>query len=282
MVLNPSNAVISQKLSNIKILSFNVEGLDSMLLDPEFLDLASDHDICLLSETMRKDDSKLNLDNFWDFSLVRPKTAEVGRNSGGLTLLVKTPLRSGIKIAHTSEGILWIRLDKTFFNFDEDFYICAVYISPQSSKNAIVKKTDYFNDLFMTTSKFMGLGNVLLTGDFNSRIGSDTVDEDPDIPFISQLLPVTDPMPELPQRTSCDVVKNPYGRKLLTLCQNLNLKIANGRSPGDMLGNYTCVTQRGASVVDYVIADCQILSRISHLKVLPLLSHLCTHLFRLI
>ena len=269
MATNASNRVISQKLSNLKILSFNVDGLDSMLLDPEFMDLAQDHDICILTETMRKDDTKLNIENFWDFSLVRPKTSKIGRYSGGITLLIKTPLRPGIKIVHRSEGIVWFRLNKEFFNFNEDLYICAVYISPQSSKNPIAKKTDYFNDLLLTTSKFLNMGDVMLTGDFNSRIGSDTVDEDPDIPFISELLPVSDPVSELLQRTSCDVTKSPYGTKLINLCQSLNLKIANGRCPGDMLGNYTCFSNKGASVVDYVIADSRILSNISYLKVLP-------------
>ena len=50
----------SLEVRSLKVLSFNVEGLDSMLLDPNFMELAMKHDICLLSETMRKEDSKLN------------------------------------------------------------------------------------------------------------------------------------------------------------------------------------------------------------------------------
>ena len=79
----------SFQMNELTFLSFNVEGLESMLLDPGFMDLVLQHDICLLTETMRKDNSKLNLDGLWDFSQIRPKCKKKGRNSGGITVLVK-------------------------------------------------------------------------------------------------------------------------------------------------------------------------------------------------
>ncbi len=60
----------------LSLLSFNVEGLESILRDPSFHTLIDVHDICFLSETMKRDDSKLNLKGFWDFSLVRKKKQE--------------------------------------------------------------------------------------------------------------------------------------------------------------------------------------------------------------
>ena len=69
-------------MENLRMLSFNVEGLDSILLDPSFMELINRHDICILTEIMKKDDSKLNLENFWDFSLVRTKEKGPGRYSG--------------------------------------------------------------------------------------------------------------------------------------------------------------------------------------------------------
>ena len=63
-----------QGKENLSILSFNVEGLETELNDPLFIDLLYRHDICLLSETWRKSDSKLDLPGLWDFSLIRPKT----------------------------------------------------------------------------------------------------------------------------------------------------------------------------------------------------------------
>ena len=162
------------KTQNLKILSFNIEGLDSILRDPSFLDLINKHDICILTETMKKDDSKLNLDNFWDFSQIRPKEKKSGRHSGGITILVKTHLRRGARIAHNSEGILWLRLCKNIFNLTNDLLICAAYIPPQKSSKTIMAKTDYFNDLLTTTNHFMTQGNIILAGDFNARIGRDS------------------------------------------------------------------------------------------------------------
>ena len=105
----------SVKMMDLKFLSFNVEGLESMLLDPAFHELINLHDICILVETMKKDDSKLNLKNFWDVSQVRPKETKVGRYGGGITVLVKSHLEKGVKVAHNSEGLFWMRFRKEFF-----------------------------------------------------------------------------------------------------------------------------------------------------------------------
>ena len=122
-MLNKKGDMLLNSTRNLKLLSFNVEGLDSMLLDPNFLDMINKYDICILTETMRKDDSKLNLNGFWDFSLVRPKEKKAGRFSGGITILVKSPLRKGIKIAHSSEGIVWLRLFQNMFMMKNDLFI---------------------------------------------------------------------------------------------------------------------------------------------------------------
>ena len=141
--------------------------------------------------------------------------------------------------------------------------------APQSSTNSIAKRTDYFNDLLATVNGYMNLGNVLLAGDFNSRVGDDQIDEDPQIPFLAHLLPEPTPVQDIPQRVSCDQTTNHNGKKLIHLCRSLDLRIGNGRCPGDALGNFTCFANKGTSVVDYIIGDCQILPKIKCLKVLP-------------
>ena len=59
-------------------------------------------------------------------------------------------------------------------------------------------------------------------------------------------------------RSSCDDKTNTLGRKLLNICHNHNLNIANGQIPGDRLGNFTCFNNLGASVVDYFLANSNI------------------------
>ena len=49
---------------------------------------------------------------------------------------------------------------------------------------------------------------------------------------------------------------NKNGKKLIEMCKMSNLKILNGRMGRDrVIGNYTCCTSRGKSVIDYVIAS---------------------------
>ena len=55
-------------------------------------------------------------------------------------------------------------------------------------------------------------------------------------------------------RVSQDKVTNEYGNYLLNLCKASGLRIMNGRiGSDDGLGKFTCVTENGCSVVDYVL-----------------------------
>ena len=178
------------KRTSLSILGLNVEGLDSILLDPQFHELITDHDICFLTETMKNDESNLNLPNFWDHSLTRVKTKTAGRYSEGITVVVKSELRAGIKVPHKSEGFLWIRLQKDFFHLDHDLYMCGIYIPPSSSDKELLSKVDYFGYLLSQITRFGNLGNVMLVGDLYFRVsfeGSDASEHN--IPFINDILP---------------------------------------------------------------------------------------------
>ena len=54
---------------------------------------------------------------------------------------------------------------------------------------------------------------------------------------------------------------------VLSICQTLNLRILNGRTLGDLMGNYTCFQHNGRSVVDYFISDERIMNNISVMNV---------------
>ena len=143
---------------SLQILSFNVEVISSIIDDPSFFDLANNHDICLLTETWKKDDSKLELPGFWDCSQVRPKHRKAFRHSGGIMVMVKNHVKPGVKVALNTEGFIWLKLEKSFFNFINDVYLCAAYIPPQYSSKNVHMKTDYFIYLFV--SIYLPLYNV--------------------------------------------------------------------------------------------------------------------------
>lgn len=66
-----------------------------------------------------------------------------------------------------SENRLWLKLDKRFFGFEEDLYVCAVYIPPMNSTH---NDNDYLS-LESEILNFCCKGKILLMGDFNSRTG---------------------------------------------------------------------------------------------------------------
>ena len=253
---------------DLKVLCFNVEGLASELEEPDFISLMNKHDICLFSETWKKDDSKIELPGWWDFSVVRPKYRKFGRHSGGITICCRSNLRPGLKIMESSEGFIWFKLDAKFFNLLNDLYVGAVYIPPQYTKNLYSKKIDYFKCLCDALIKYGNKGNIILAGDFNARTGVDHLDHF-DTPHVDEICPKDVVNYINVQRHSCDDKVNNYGKKLSEICKAFNLQIANGTVPGDLLGSYTCYANRGASVVDYVIEDMNIVNIISKLEIIP-------------
>ena len=51
------------------------------------------------------------------------------------------------------------------------------------------------------------------------------------------------------------------------------LKILNGKKIGDLTGKYTCHQSNGSSVVDYIIAEPNIFDKINYFQVLPLTTY---------
>ena len=259
----------NNKKSNLNILSFNVEGLASELDDPSFLDMLYKHDICLLNETWKADDSKIGLPGMWDFSVIRPKSRNAMRHSGGVSVLCKEDIRDGIKVAQSSEGFVWLKLDSTFFGLPEDIYLCAAYIPPEYTTRLVNARTDYFRDLTESLAKFSAKGQIVISGDLNARIGFNEIEKDFDIPILDRMgYTGWGDNIKAQTRSTCDITTNRYGKKLEDLCKGYNLHIANGRVPGDRIGGFTCFTKRGNSVVDYVVCDQNLLGKISKLTIL--------------
>ena len=71
------------------------------------------------------------------------------------------------------------------------------------------------------------------------------------------------------KRTYCDKITNTFGRNLIDLCNYQNLTVLNGRTLGDLQGQYSCFKYNGRSTVDYCIASQRILHQINHYQVSP-------------
>lgn len=70
------------------------------------------------------------------------------------------------------------------------------------------------------------------------------------------------------KRKNQDKETNHFGKQLLDLCAVEGIHLVNGRTNSDLLGNFTFISNRGCSTIDYCIADSAMFKYIGDFKVL--------------
>ena len=117
--------------------------------------------------------------------------------------------------------------------------------------------------------KYQDMSKIILCGHFNSRVGtlSDFITNDKQDPHFDLIY--VDNQHSIPRVCKKDRVINTSGRKLIEICISQNLKIVNGRTNGDNLGQITCYNYKGSSAVDYFIVDDSLFKSILTFKVSP-------------
>ena len=164
----------------------------------EFVDILTKHDIIFLSESWTNDRSNIELNGYVSHNFYRKfQHKNARRNSGGIVLLYKKSLEPGIKIVRNNhDTLIWIKLDKQFFKFDEDLYLCGVYMWGENSPISQINGIDLFQTLQDDIFYFEKLGTVIIAGDFNGRVSNkldyvqydanirnvDSFDYNPDVP----------------------------------------------------------------------------------------------------
>ena len=138
---------------------------------------------------------------------------------------------------------MWIKLEKNFFKFDSDIYLCFVYISPINSSFS-GKNDDIFDLLENDIANFSKTGYCLLFGDFNARtnIDCDHIEDNITDDMFKDISPFYNFEYEdayVPRKNQDTHVTDTYGKKLLDFCKTCDLQITNGRILGDQLGYFT-------------------------------------------
>ena len=238
----------------ISILSWNVHRLVHKLCDSDFLKYVTEYDVIILSETWlsRNTAYNLNIDGYDCYHLYgnKSRAARRGRYSGGISVYYKHELSSKISIVEKQQiGIVWLRLHKTLFSFDEDVYLCCIYNVPSNSALNDIN-VDFFECVEIGIEKYKSKGKILISGDFNSRTATEN-DFVPYDEFIDAANEIDANIDLLP-RTNKDLIVDAYGRKLLNLCKNTGLLIANGRLND---GEFTFQGSQGSSTVDYILLN---------------------------
>jgi exonuclease III len=255
--------------TNVRFMTWNVQGVDKNLLqDPLFNYCLDNNDVIVLTETWLSDRCNIRDNEFYVYHCLRPQNSNAWRPSGGICVLVRNNLRlnnrtkaKGITIMRENEYSIWLKMSREFFTMESDIFIGGIYITPENSTfYNKMSHTNPFQELENDISSFSTDGNIILLGDFNSRTGviKDFLNSQP-------ITDVSDPLDmntisileqaRRSTRNSSDLSVNNFGKNLIQLCINTDIRILNGRSIGDLLGCYTSHQYNGKSVVDYILVS---------------------------
>ena len=151
---------------------WNIRGLTyDKLTDDDFKKYLKT-DIIAFTESFTDEDSNLSLTGYVVDQLVRKHQNEHRtRSSGGIVVHIKSDISQGIDyIKSEHSDIMWLKVKKQFFKIENDLFIGVIYISPKNSSN-VKHKQDTYQILEKELSFYSGQGDIMLGGDFNSRLG---------------------------------------------------------------------------------------------------------------
>ena len=190
------------------------------------------------------------------------------RHYGGLALLIRKTLRSGIKfLKNSSSEFQWVKLLKEYFSLDKDIFLCFSYISPCSFQNK--SDSDSFEAIKRDINIFKNDGNIFICGDLNARTGLDpdfiVNDSDKHVPLDPSYIIDSNIL----QRHSEDTKVDERGKQVIELCISSRMRILNGRILGGSLGKFTCQKSTGASIADYMLASEELLKDVIYFHVHP-------------
>ena len=129
------------------------------MTDEDFVDCVRSYDIVFLCETWtsRRNTINLDIEGYDSAHIFGQKTPGVnkGRQSGGISVYFRKTLKQFITVIEQNKfGIIWLKIDKTLFKFNEDIYICHIYIPPKSSKVLVDKDFDFFEEIEKNIEKY--------------------------------------------------------------------------------------------------------------------------------
>ena len=268
---NKNKMCVTITKRDIKILSWNIQSPSSTegnkFENDSFQRVIMNHDFACLQE-IRRD---VHLTGFRSICSLRKN-----KKSGGVGILIRNELVDGTELVKNESNPDYIicRLDKNFFNLDKDLYIINVYVKPQNSSACATEHNglDTIKLIETTINDLRNHGDVLLCGDFNSRIGHDPgmieCESTDYIPLPSDYEP-----DEFIPRNSLDTSRNTYGTHFINLIKNNQLVILNGRTLGDFQGNFTSIQKNGCTVIDYMATSTALASSVNYFKVLEFTEH---------
>ncbi|MES9880125.1 MAG: reverse transcriptase family protein [Sedimenticola sp.] len=199
-----------------------------------------DCDLIGIAETYLKGSTVLKMDGYTWYGVNRTRLHKNAKSgSGGVGFFIKNEMYNAFDISvldDTGEDILWISLTHKF----ERHTICACvcYLPPENSTRC-VDASGFYDSLLANVCLYQDYGTVVICGDLNGRCGK-----------LSDFIEGVD---NLPERDILDYTTNAHGYSLIDFLINSNMCILNGRNTHT--NDFTSVSTKGLSVVDYCLVE---------------------------
>lgn len=230
---------------------WNCQGIKNWYEHREFEDASI---ICLVETWLVSNQNYTNSfrnDKYDKFYIDAIREKSRGHASGGLMVMIDKTF--SVEIIDSCHMWIFVKIK----NVSPEIILGLVYFNPSYNPHTWFEVFE--ETLDKVESAHTGC-NFILCGDFNSRIG-DLQDEEDTI-FEDTILEA--------RRNSLDKTVNTRGRLLLDLFEKHALYCLNGRSPGDIPGNFTFIGGQGKSVIDYFVTNMTNLPNIQEMNVLEI------------
>ena len=242
--------------NGLSVIVWNCNGLtEQKLSDPDFKSHLCENDVIILLESWTDNSSEIEIEGFFVYNFYRKfRHKRARRNSGGIVIYIRENIKNGISVVKNHfDTLIWLKFDKHFFRFQEDIYLCGLYLWSEDAPIASSVDVDLFDLLSQDIASYENLGSILLAGDWNCRVGTklDFIDCDR---FTCET-DFTDYIPDRPlARASKDKIVNTRGIRLLDFCKTNTLRLANGRLGIDFdRGEFTYFNKKACSTIDYLL-----------------------------
>jgi exonuclease III len=268
----------------LRIGSVNMNGILNKVNTDEFMDLLEQHDILCVQESwlenngvkhhlwIKQEQEIQKKMGYLCFKSSRTKKHKAKRGSGGVVLFFKQNLQKGLtKIQSLNSDCLWVKMDSNFFGLEHDIYLCNAYIVPDDSNYFRQGDTDVLSILSDEIGSYSTKGQVLIMGDINARTGE--IQETLCIELLEGLgnQEIGDNHRDtlhIYHRHNQDKITNSSGRALTQMLNEIHCIQLNGRTPGDLNGEFTYHGSQGSSAIDLGIISAELLNKVIYFRVL--------------
>ncbi len=200
-------------------------------------------DIISLNETHLKDDKKIELGGYkWEGHNRSKQHIRARKGYGGVGIFVKNSVYENYMVSveyRDYDDMLGVLYTNKSTNYS--FMVYSLYLPPETS-TVFNNAPEFFDRILLEVYKRSNVDAIYFMGDFNAKLGGMK-----DYTDIDNLVP----------RKVIDHTENNHGKALKEFLIDAKCCAVNGRVTNE-LDNYTFVSTRGTSVVDYFITphDC--------------------------